>query len=93
MLDRPVQFSLLARFTSERNCRTIRGGDECVAFIDQIYRSVNLNLSTSVRGFEMGVTMSYDDRESFVGQQTGSTQFQLTTWGQLSLASGVVSGR
>ena len=82
-LDRPIQLSLLARYTSERDCRATTAGAACVPFLDQIYRSVNLNLSTSIQGFETGVTMSYDDRESFVGAQTGSTQFQVTLWGQL----------
>jgi hypothetical protein len=34
--------------------------------------------------------MSYDDRQSFVGQQTGSTQFQLGLFGQLQFSAGTL---
>ena len=92
-LDRAVRVSLLAGYTSERECRTTTAREECVAFIDQILRSVSLSLDTSVGGFEMGVQMSYDDRESFVGQRTGSTQFQLMLWGQLQFSAGMIPRR
>ena len=92
-LDRAVRVSLLAGYTSERECRTTTAREECVAFIDQILRSVSLALDTSVGGFEMGVQMSYDDRESFVGQRTGSTQFQLMLWGQLQFSAGMIPRR
>jgi hypothetical protein len=92
-LDRAVRVSLLAGYTSERECRTTTAREECVAFIDQILRSVNLSLDTSVGGFEMGVQMSYDDRKSFVGQRTGSTLFQLMLWGQLQFSAGMIPRR
>jgi hypothetical protein len=91
--DRAVRVSLLAGYASERECRTTTAREECVAFIDQILRSVNLSLDTSVRGFEVGVQMSYDDRQSFVGQRTGSTQFQLMLWGQLQFSAGMIPRR
>ena len=37
--------------------------------------------------------MSYDDRQSFVGQRTGSTQFQLMLWGQLQFSAGMIPRR
>jgi len=92
-LDRAVRLSLIAGYTSERECRTTTARQECVAFLDQILRSVNLSLDTSVSGFEMGVQMSYDDRQSFVGQRTGSTQFQLMIWGQLQFSAGTIPVR
>ena len=67
--------------------------EECVAFLDQILRSINLSLDTRVSGFEVGVQMSYDDRQSFVGQRTGSTQFQLMLWGQLQFSAGMIPRR
>ena len=39
--------------------------------------------AAAVGGFEFGLQLSYDDRKSFVGQRTGSTQFQVggtTPW-------------
>ena len=92
-LDRPVTLSLAARFMSERNCRTTAARADCVAFLDQIHRSVNLGLDTSVGGFEMGLQMRYDDRRSFVGQRTGSTQFQLMLFGQLRFSAGTIPFR
>jgi hypothetical protein len=49
-----------------------------------------MSLNTSVGGFEFGLQVSYDDRQSFVGQQTGSTQFQIGIFGQLDFAAGVL---
>jgi hypothetical protein len=89
-LDRPVRLSLLAAFSSERNCRITATGDECVAFVDQITRAASLALDTSMGGFEVGLQVSYDDRQSFVGQRTGSTQFQVGLYGQIDFAAGVL---
>ena len=47
-----------------------------------------MSLDTSVGGFEFGLQLSYDDRQSFVGQRTGSTQFQVGLFGQLDFAAG-----
>ncbi len=63
-------------------------GEECVPFVDQITRTASLALDTSVGGFEFGLQLSYDDRQSFVGQRTGSTQFQVGLFGQLDFAAG-----
>lgn len=89
-LDRPVRVSLLAGYTEERNCRITSAGDECVAFLDQVRRTVNLSVDTSVGGFEFGFQLSFDDRQSAVGQQTGSTQFQIGLFGQLDFAAGAL---
>jgi hypothetical protein len=89
-LDRPIRLSVLAAYTAERNCRATAAGDECVAFLDQIIRTASMSLDTSVRGFEFGLQLSYDDRQSFVGQQTGSTQFQVGLFGQLVFAAGAL---
>ncbi len=89
-LARPIQLSVLAGYTAERNCRSTVVGDRCVPFLDQIRRSLSLSLNTSVRGMEVGVQMSYDDRQSFVGQENGSTQFQVGLFGQLQFSAGVL---
>jgi hypothetical protein len=89
-LDRPVRVSVLAGYTSERNCRITAAGAECVAFLDQVRRTVNLSVDTSVGGFEFGFQLSFDDRQSAVGQQTGSTQFQVGLFGQLDFAAGAL---
>ncbi|MDX1494848.1 MAG: hypothetical protein R3253_12345, partial [Longimicrobiales bacterium] len=87
-LDRPVRLSFIGAYTSEVNCRITARGDECVDFVDQITRTASLSADTSAGGFEFGIQVSFDDRKSFVGQQTGSTQFQVGIFGQLDFAAG-----
>ncbi len=89
-LDRPLKLSVLAGYTAERNCRTTVARDRCVAFLDQIRRSLSVSMDTSVGGFEVGLQASWDDRQSFVGQKNGSTQFQLGLFGQLQFNAGVL---
>jgi len=89
-LDRPVRMSLIGAFRQERNCRITAVGAECVAFLDQITRTASMALDTSVGGFEFGVQLSYDDRKSFVGQRTGSTQFQVGIFGQLEFGAAML---
>jgi hypothetical protein len=89
-LDRPIRLSLITAYTSERNCRITASGEECVAFVDQITRTASMALDTSVGGFEFGLQLSFDDRQSFVGQRTGSTQLQLGLFGQLDVSAGVL---
>ena len=86
-LDRPISLSIIGTYRSERNCRITVAGEECVPFIDQILRTASLQADTSIRGFSFGLQISYDDRQSFVGQQTGSTQFQVGLFGQLDFGT------
>ncbi|MDA0329485.1 MAG: hypothetical protein O2958_10815 [Gemmatimonadetes bacterium] len=89
-LDRPIRLSLLGAYQNERNCRITAAGAACIAFLDQVTRTASLALDTSVGGFEFGLQLSYDDRQSFVGQRTGSTQFQFGLFGQLDFSAGVL---
>jgi hypothetical protein len=87
-LDRPVRVSVIGAYRGERDCRITITGTECVAFIDRVTKSASLALDTSAGGFEFGLQLSFDDNKSFVGQRTGSTQFQLGLFGQLDFAAG-----
>jgi hypothetical protein len=89
-LDRPVTLAILGALTSERICRNTTARDECVAFVDQTRRTLNVSLDTNVQGLSVGLQMSFDDRQSYVGQRTGSTQFQVGLFGQLDLAGGAL---
>ena len=40
--------------------------------------------------FEVGIQGSYFDRQSFVGQRRGSTQFQLSVFGQFLIEAGAL---
>ncbi|MGB0544229.1 MAG: cell surface protein SprA [Longimicrobiales bacterium] len=86
-LDRPIALSIIGTYRSERNCRITTAGEECVPFVDQVLRTASLQADTSIQGFSFGVQISYDDRQSFVGQQTGSTQFQIGLFGQLDFGT------
>ena len=87
-LDRPIRLSVLGAIRAESNCRITVAGDDCVAFVDLVTRTASLSLDTAAGGFEFGIQLSYDDRQSFVGQQTGSTQFQVGLFGQLDFSAG-----
>jgi hypothetical protein len=86
--DRPVNLALLGALTSERLCRDTSAKQECVDFVDQVRRTLSLSLETGVRGLSVGLQMSLDDRQSYVGQESGSTQFQVGIFGQLDLSGG-----
>jgi hypothetical protein len=87
-LDRPVSVSLLGAYTTQRVCRETAAIGQCVEFIDQLGRTVNMSMDTSVRGIVVGLQMSFDQRQSFVGQRSGSTQFQAGVFGQLQFGGG-----
>jgi len=86
----PLRISLIGTYVGERECRVQRAGTECVAFVDQINRGLSFTMDTRVRDFEVGLQASYTDRQSFVGQRTGSTQFQVGLYGQFVFQAGGV---
>jgi hypothetical protein len=87
-IDRPVSVSLNGAYTSERVCRTTTAAGACVAYVHQAGRTINLSLDTSMRGIALGLQASLDDRRSFIGQRTGSTQFSVGVFGQLEFTGG-----
>ncbi|MSR35168.1 MAG: hypothetical protein EXR95_00800, partial [Gemmatimonadetes bacterium] len=92
-VDRPIRVSLVWGYNGESDCRQVAGGAACVAFVDQMNQSVSVSLDTRVSGFEMGLNAAYLNRQSFVGQRTGSTQFQLGLFGQFLFQAGVLPVR
>ncbi len=91
-LERPIDVSLGWQYTADRNCRTPLGRSECVAFVDQRNRSVNLTVDSRLAQLDVGLQLSYVDRQSFVGRRLGATQFQLGLFGQFRLTAGNVAG-
>ena len=85
-LDRPLTTSALAQYTSDRNCRATAGGTACVAFLDELIRSLMVRLETTVSRTDLRLQLSYTDRKSFVGLRTGSTQFQFGLFGRFIIA-------
>ena len=91
-LDRPVTASLLFRYAEESNCRLTVGQSECVPFLDEIIRSLNVQLDTAVRQMDLRLQLSFTDRHSFVGLKSGSTQFQFGLFGTFVIAGGGFPG-
>jgi hypothetical protein len=88
----PVRLSFIGSYGAERECRVPRARTECVPFIDQINRALSLALDTRVRDVMVGLQASFTDRRSFIGRRTGSTQFQLSVFGQFLFEAGDVLG-
>jgi len=82
-----VRFSMGYQYSSELSCRISSGRTDCVPFIDYLTRSVNLTLDTTILPLEVGLHVTYTDRQSFVGRHDGSTQFQLGIFGQFVIDS------
>jgi len=87
-LDGPLRVALNYQYSSELDCRALRGTGGCVAYVDFLNRSVNLTLDTTIIPLEVGLHLTYTSRRSFVGQHQGSTQFQLGLFGQFLFDGG-----
>jgi len=86
-LDGPLRISLGYQYSSDLDCRIPAGRVDCIPFVDYLNRSVNLTLDTTLLPLEVGVHLTYTDRQSFVGRHEGSTQFQLGVFGQFVIDS------
>ena len=86
-LDGPLRLSLGYQYASELDCRVSAGRSDCVAFVDYLNRSLNLSLDTVITPLQVGLHLTYVDRQSFVGRHEGSSQFQLGVFGQFVIDS------
>lgn len=89
-LARPVQLSVRYLFTSQSDCRVTLGNESCVPFVDQRNQTFNLTVDSTISQLELGLQLSYTDRQSGVGQRNGSTQFQLGFFGQFLFTAGAL---
>ena len=85
-LTRPITMSGVLQYASDRNCRTTTTRAECVAFLDELIRSLVFRVETAVSGTDVRLQLSYTDRQSFVGLQSGSSQFQFGLFGRFVIA-------
>jgi Motility related/secretion protein len=92
-LDRPLTTSLEVRYSADRNCRLSAGQDECVAFLDEIFRELNFGLDTAVDRMGLRFQISYTDRQSFVGLASGTTQFYFGLFGNFTIAGTPTASR
>ena len=88
VIDRPIRASVVWGYIAERDCRQVRGRSSCVVFVDQLNRSLNLSVDTRIAGMDLGLNASFVNRQSFVGQRSGSTQLQLGLFGQFMFEAG-----
>ena len=86
-LTRPITMSALAQYASDRNCRTTATRADCVPFLDELIRSLILRVETAVTRMDVRLQLSYTDRRSFVGLQSGSSQFQFGLFGRFVIAA------
>ena len=86
-LDSPLRVSFGYQYASELNCRIPTGQTDCIPFVDYLNRSVNLSFDTVITPLQVGLHLTYTDRQSFVGRHDGSTQFQLGVFGQFIIDS------
>ncbi|MBI4410270.1 MAG: hypothetical protein HY561_11210, partial [Gemmatimonadetes bacterium] len=92
-LPQPIQASLRYGYTSQFQCRERNtAAADCTPFTDVLSRSFHLTLDTVLSQLNLGLQMSYTDRQSFVGTRTGSSQFQLGLFGQFNFATGMLPG-
>lgn len=87
----PVRVALRYGYEAQRHCRlAAASGDAgaCTPFIDLIHREFSLMLDTIVSQLTVGFQVSYNDRRSFVGTRSGSSQFQLGVYGEFNVSAG-----
>ena len=85
-LTRPITMSALLQYASDRNCRTTATRADCVPFLDELIRSLILRVETAVSRMDVRLQLSYTDRRSSVGLQSGSSQFQFGLFGRFVIA-------
>jgi len=89
-LDRPVQLIARFQYASQFDCRVSAGLETCTPFVDQINRTLNVSMDSAIQQFELGLNLTFTDRQSFIGTRAGSSQVQLGVWGQFNLQAGLV---
>lgn len=87
-MQEPVRFALILDWAETEDCRVTAGRDRCVPFVSQLDRSVNLAVDTRLSDMEVGGRVALNDRRSFVGLQTGATQFQVGIWARMIFSAG-----
>jgi hypothetical protein len=92
----PVQAMLVLSQDDQRRCRFTTfttQTSQCIAFIDATTRSLTFTLDTALSDLTVGLRAIYTDRQTHVGTQTGSSQFQLALFGRFNFVQGVMPGR
>lgn len=94
-IEAPIRFALSFALQSRRQCRVPAaslGGGECVPYVDLVNRQLALTLDTIISQLNVGLQMSYNERKSFVGLRSGSSQFLLGLYGEFNFEGGRFAG-
>jgi hypothetical protein len=99
----PIRVSLRFSQNDQKQCRQLGGavlgepgeGDgaaqpSCEPFSDLRIRNIDLTLGTDVPPFSVGLQGSWRDTQSELGQRPGSTQLEISLFGQFLLESGEI---
>ncbi len=98
----PVRISLGLSQDESQQCRrlgaavTEPGGTgegtaaRCEPFTDRRIRNIDLTVSTDVRPFSLGLQGSWRDNQSRLGQRPGSTQLEISLFGQFLFETGEI---
>jgi hypothetical protein len=85
-VEAPLHFALGLSLQTRRQCRVqAQAAEGCIPFVDQANRQLSLTLDTVISQLNVGLEMSYNDRQSFVGLRSGSSQFQLAIFGEFNI--------
>ncbi|RMH13464.1 MAG: hypothetical protein D6701_12325, partial [Gemmatimonadetes bacterium] len=60
-LQAPLTASILFQYQAERRCRDTAASEGCVAFFDELIRSLNLQLGTRVSDVNLRLQLTYTD--------------------------------
>ncbi|HUH12106.1 MAG TPA: hypothetical protein VMK65_03315, partial [Longimicrobiales bacterium] len=90
--SKPIQASLRFSMDAQRHCRVRGEAAPCTPFQDHQNRSLDLTLDTVIQDVNVGMQSSYVNRRSFVGQRSGSSQFQFSFFGQFNFSAGSFPG-
>ena len=96
-MDQPIRTSLSLTQNTSTNCRFKRldasaEDESCIPYVDFRNRTVNFTLDTFLSDMTVGLQMSYTGRQDYVGVRRGSSQFQLSLFGEFNLNVGQIPG-
>jgi hypothetical protein len=63
---------------------------ECEPFTDRLIKTVDLTVATDVPPFSLGLQGSWRDTQSRIGQRAGSSQLEISIFGQFLLETGEI---
>jgi len=94
-LNGPIEVQLAFVEQQQSQCRYVPGlalAEGCVAFLDVGTRTANLQVATKLSDLDVGMLLNYVGRDNHIGQQNGSTQFQLQMYARFNFTAGQLPG-